>query len=111
MSEPILNLADQWRERANDPFVPEDIASVVSTCADELEAVIRSTRVELLTQTQAAKAIAVNPSTIRRWEREGRLRRAKPHGKPLYRRCDVEAAARGEPVSERVLQMIEGRGG
>lgn len=110
MTDSLLTLAEKWRQRADDVFVPEHVAIAVETCADELEATLRAIRTERLSQKESARAVGVDPSTIRRWEREGRLRRADPGGKALYRRCDVEAALRGEPVDERVLSLIDARG-
>lgn len=110
MTDPYLTLAERWRHRASDPFVTDDVSRAVEACADELEAEIAARRTERLNQREAAAAVGVDPSTIRRWEREKRLVRADPDGKALYRRCDVEAAHRGEPVDERTLRLIRARG-
>ena len=48
----------------------------------------------ILTRKQAADLIRYSVSTLRRWEREGRLvaLRSDPKARPRYRRSDVLAA-------------------
>ena len=49
---------------------------------------------QLLTRKQAAALVGYSVSTLRRWDREGRLSplRAHPEARPRYRRADVLAA-------------------
>ena len=58
---------------------------------------------EYLTVKMAAELLGVSPSTLRNWDRAGKL---KPHRHPmnryrLYRRTDLEAVLRSAAKRER----------
>lgn len=108
MSAPALS--ERWRARALDhqrdgALVRGDL--VWQRAADELEAWLATREMEALNQRQAAKEAGVSDSTVRRWEREGKLARIDPD-RARYRRRDVLAAARGE-APPRGLNLVRGR--
>lgn len=102
--------ANRWREMArtyerDGALVRGDL--LLLRVADELEAWEATREMEALTQRQAAREAGVTDSTVRRWEREGKLSRIDPD-RARYRRRDVLAAARGEAPPRR-LNLVEGR--
>jgi hypothetical protein len=108
MSAPVLS--ERWRARALDhqrdgALVRGDL--VWQRAADELEAWLATRDMESMGQTEAAREVGVTTSTVRRWEREGKLARIDPD-RARYRRRDVLAAARGE-APPRGLNLVSGR--
>lgn len=54
VTDSLLTLAEKWRQRADDAFVPTHVAVAVDRCADELEAAIADYWNEPLSVKEAA---------------------------------------------------------
>lgn len=58
-------------------------------------------REPLLTAAEVAAEVRMDPETIRRWVREGKLTAITlPGGHKRFRREDIEAVLRGEPAGD-----------
>lgn len=67
---------------------------------------------ELMTPAEVASAFRVNPKTVYRWARAGKLTSVRTLGNHRrYRRADVEALMRGETPPSRHTVTVEPVGG
>lgn len=66
-------------------------ARTLDRCVEELQLAEREWQEELLSQKQAADEAGVSTSTIRRWERDGKVENRGSENAPRYRRRDVLA--------------------
>jgi excisionase family DNA binding protein len=62
---------------------------------------------ELMTPRETSQAFRVDPSTITRWARTGRLRSFRtPGGDHRFYRAQVEAMIAGQPLTEAQLDAL-----
>jgi len=103
---PLLDLARQWRDRARDPFVSDDVREVVERCAGELERAVHKWETEALTVARWASEHGYAESTVRSMLSDGRLENVGEPYRPRIRRCDRPDGARGPESVDEVDEAI-----
>lgn len=109
-ASPLDALADCWRQRAAELEAYAPAAAVAfRRAADELDERVRLAAFELLDRQAAASEAGVDPDSITRAIRRGRLVNYGTHHSPKVRRADVlavmhrRASASEQPGSGRPL--------
>lgn len=104
-AHPILSLVERWRERADDPFVPDPVRRAVEACAED---VAGWTRVEL-TVAEAALETGRSESTVRRWIDAGRIPKVRGSAVLRVRRCDLCGVTDDSEAERIATRLVAGR--
>ncbi len=109
--QPLQNLADQWRTEAElfRRRGMEDSATLVESCATDLEAGIREWELETLTLGEAAVETGLAYDTLQKKVSRGNLPNVGSKRAPRVRRCDLFGTPRprlveNESLSEAILR-------